>query len=90
VLRRATNGDLTLWLLANVGFKDADIGRMRQEFVPVANVEVRVLVPEGRTLKSVHLVRSGRETPFTVAAGYAVVTLPALHVAEIIHLELGS
>jgi hypothetical protein len=90
VLRRAPDADLTLWLLANVGFKDADSGRMRQEFMPVSNVEVRVLIPAGRSVKSVHLVRSRREAPFTISAGYAVVTLPAVHVAEIVHLELGS
>jgi hypothetical protein len=90
VLRRAPQGDLTLWLLANVGFKDADIGRMRQEFMVVPNVEARVLVPPGRKVRSVHLVRSRREIPFTRAGGYAVVTLPEVHVAEIVHLELGS
>ncbi len=90
VLRRAPNADLTLWLLANVGFKDADIGRMRQEFMPVSNVEVRMLIPEGRRVKAVHLVRSRREAPFTLVDGYAVVTIPAVHVAEIVHLELGS
>jgi hypothetical protein len=90
VLRRAPNADLTLWLLANVGFKDADVGRMRQEFVPVTNVEVKILVPEGRTVKAVHLVRSQREVPFTLAGGYAVATLPAVHIAEIVHLELES
>ena len=89
VLRRAPNADLTLWLLANVGFKDADIGRMRQEFIPVSNVEVKILIPEGRTVKAVHLVRADREAPFTISGGYAVVTLPALHIAEILHLKLG-
>lgn len=88
VLRRAPSGDLSLWLLANLGFKDADIGRMRQEFIPLANVEVKVLVPEGRTVKSVHLVRAEREATYTVTGGYAVVVLPTLHVAEILHLEL--
>ena len=90
VLRRGPNQDLTLWLLANVGLKDADIGRMRQEFVPVSNVEASVLVPPGRSVKAVHLVRSHREAPFTLTGGYAVVTLPALYVAEIVHVELGS
>ena len=51
VLRRAPNADLTLWLMANVGFKDAALGRMRQEYMPVSNVEVRILVPEGRGVK---------------------------------------
>ena len=90
VLRRAPNADLTLWLLANVGFKDADIGRMRQEFMPVSNVKVRVLILQGRSVKSIHLVRSRREAPFTAADGHAVVMLPAVHVAEIVHLELGT
>jgi len=90
LLRRAQNGDLTLWLLANIGYKDADIGRMRQEYVPISNVEVRVLVPAGRSVKSVQLVRSRRSVPFTFDGGYAVVTLPELHVAEIVHLELES
>jgi hypothetical protein len=90
MLRRAPNADLTLWLLANVGFKDADIGRMRQEYMPVSNVEVQVLVPKGRSVKAVHLVRARREVPFTIAGGYAVMTLPAVHVAEVVHLELGG
>lgn len=88
VLRRAPNSDLTLWLLANVGFKDADIGRMRQEYMPVANVEVGIRVPQGRTVKSVHLIRAERQATFIIADGYAVVVLPTLHVAEILHLEL--
>jgi hypothetical protein len=89
VVRRAPNGDLTLWLLANIGFKDADIGRMRQEFTPVPNVEVGILVPPGRSVKSVRLLRAGRSVPHTVVNGYARATLPSLHIAEVIHLELG-
>ena len=86
VLRRATNGDLVLWVLGNVGFKDADIGRMRQEYMPVPNVEVRVLVPEGRRVKNVYLVRSGRSIPFEVVGRYAVATIPTLHIAEVVHV----
>jgi Hypothetical glycosyl hydrolase 6/Beta-galactosidase trimerisation domain len=88
LLRRAPNADLTLWLLANVGYKDADIGRMRQEYVPVSNVEVRVLVPKGQSVKSVHLVRAQRDVSFTLESGYAVATIPVVHVAEVVHLEL--
>jgi hypothetical protein len=90
LLRRAPNEDLTLWVLANVGFKDADIGRMRQEFVPVSNVEVRVLVPQARRVKAAHLVRARREIPFTMTGDYAVMTLPEVHVAEVVYLELGA
>jgi hypothetical protein len=89
VLRRAANGDQVLWVLANVGFKDADIGRMRQEFVPVSNVEVGIRVPEGQQVKSVELLRAGRSVPFKQANGYAIATLPSLHIAELMHFKLG-
>ena len=88
VLRRATNGDVVLWLLANVGFKDADIGRMRQEFVPTSNIEFRVLVPPGRQVKSIKSLRIERSVPFKLESGYAVATIPTLDIAEIVHLEL--
>jgi hypothetical protein len=88
ILRRAPGGDLALWICANVGFKDATVGRMRQEFVPVANVEVKIRVPEGKQVKSVHLVRSDRSVPFTLSGGYAVLNIPNLHIAELIHAAL--
>ncbi|MGO8786155.1 MAG: beta-galactosidase trimerization domain-containing protein [Terriglobia bacterium] len=88
VLRQATNGDRVLWLLANVGYKDADIGRMRQEYVPLANVQVGVWVPSGRKVKGVRLVRADKSIPHTMENGYAAVEIPALHVAEIVHFEL--
>jgi hypothetical protein len=88
VLRQAANGDLVLWMLANVGFKDADIGRMRQEFVAVSNVQVKILTPKGRSVKAVHLVRAGRTVPSSLEDGYVVAEIPLLHVAEIVHVEL--
>jgi hypothetical protein len=62
---------------------------MRQEFVALSNVTVRILLPEGRTVKAVHLVRSAQTVPSTLEAGYATVVIPSLHAAEIVHLELG-
>ena len=88
VLRQAASGDLVLWLLANVGFKDASMGRMRQEFDLLSNVQVKILVPEGRSVKAAHLVRAGLSVPSTLGKGYATVEIPALHVAEVVHLEL--
>lgn len=87
VLRRAPGGDLALWICANVGFKDATVGRMRQDFLPVPNVEARVLIPEGRQLKSVELLRAKQTIPFTVVGGYAVMTMPIVHIAEVAHLR---
>jgi hypothetical protein len=85
VLRSAPSGDLVLWICANVGFKDDTVGRMRQDFLPVSNVVAKVLIPEGRQLKSVELLRAGRTAPFTMEGGYAVITLPVVHIAEVVH-----
>ena len=89
ILRRAPGGDLALWVCANVGFKDAAVGRMRQEFLPVANVEARIRVPDGKHVKSVYLVRADRSVPFTINDGYAAVKIPSVHIAELVHVALG-
>jgi len=89
VLRRAVNGDLALWVLGNVGFKDAAIGRMRQEYEPVKEVEAAIRIPEGRQAKRMRLVRTGREISIREEDGYAVGTIPTLHIAEVVHLILG-
>jgi len=85
ILRRAPDGDFVLWVCANVGFKDATVGRMRQDYLPVPNVLARVLVPEGRQLKSVELLRTNQTAGFTMEGAYAVVALPAVHIAEVVH-----
>jgi len=85
ILRQTANGDMALWVLANVGFKDAAAGRMRQEYLPVSNVEVKVLVPEGKQVKAVRLVRSDRDVPLTIDGRYAVVNIPQVHIAELVH-----
>ncbi len=87
ILRSAPGGDLVLWICANVGFKDDTVGRMRQDFLPVPNVVAKVLIPEGRQLKSVELFRAGQTAPFSMEGGYAVVTLPVVHIAEVVHLS---
>ena len=88
VLRQTSTGDRVLWVLANVGFKDASDGRMRQEFAHLSNVTVRILPPEGRTVKAVHLVRATQTAPFRMENGYVTTVIPTLHAAEIVHLEL--
>ena len=88
VLRRASNGDLVLWVLGNLGFKDAASGRMRQGYIRVPDVEVSILVPEERHVKGMRLMRDKRTVPFRQEDGYAVATIPLLHIAEVVHLEL--
>ncbi|MGH9328064.1 MAG: beta-galactosidase trimerization domain-containing protein [Terriglobia bacterium] len=91
VLRRAPNGDVMLWILANVGFKDDALGTtMRQEYVPVSNLEAEVLVPEGRKVTSVELLRSQQKAPFSMQGNYARITLPSVHVAEVVHVALST
>jgi hypothetical protein len=88
VLRRAPKGDLALWVLANVGFKDAAVGRMRQEYLELQNIEVSIRVPEGRRAKTMWLMRADKAVPFKLEDGYAITTIPKLHIAEVVHLEL--
>ncbi len=88
VLRRAAKGDLALWVLGNVGFKDADAGLMRQEYVSIPNVKVSVLIPEGRRAKTMRFIRANRSADFHLEDGYAVAVLPSLSVAEVVHLVL--
>ncbi len=87
ILREAASGDLALWICANVGFKDATVGRMRQDFLPVPNVVARVLVPQGRTLQSVELLRAGLSAEFSMDGRYAVIQLPVVHIAELVRLR---
>ena len=77
-----------LWVLANVGFKDAAAGRMRQQYVPVNNVEVAVRIPDGRRVKELRLVRAKTAISFKEDAGYAVGVIPTVHIAEIVHVAL--
>jgi hypothetical protein len=89
VLRRSPRGDQALWVLANVGFKDAASGRMRQEYVPVHDVEVAIRIPDGREAASMKLLRAGGEAAsFRVENGYALATIQQLHIAEVVHLAL--
>lgn len=86
--RQTQNGDPILWLLANVGFKDAAAGRMRQEFVGVPDVRVGIHVTEQGRVKTVRLLRENRIVPHSWSDGYVRITIPSLHIAEAVHVEL--
>ncbi len=89
VLRRSVRGDLVLWVLANVGFKDAAAGRMRQTYIPVTDVEVGIRVPQNRSVKELRLMRANRTIAFKEENGYILGAIPSLHIAEIVHVVLG-
>ena len=62
---------------------------MRQEYLPVADVEVAIRIPEGRDAQEMVLLRVGADAqPFRVEDGYAVATIPRVHIAEVVHLKL--
>lgn len=88
LLRSAPLGDPVLWVLANTGFKDAAAGRMRQQYIPVSNIEVAVGIPDGRQVKEVRLIRANKRIPFKEDGGYAVAMIPAVHIAEVVHVAL--
>jgi hypothetical protein len=88
VLRRSVNGDMALWVLADVGFKDADAGRMRQTYLPISDVQVAIRIPEGRKAKEMRLIRADRTVAVKEQDGYAMGTIPSLHIAEVVHLML--
>lgn len=88
ILRKTVEGNPALWLLANVGFKDAAVGLMRQEYIAVSDVKVSILVPEGRKVKAVQLLRADQSLTWQMEEPYVVATLPSLHIAELVHVAL--
>jgi hypothetical protein len=61
---------------------------MRQEYMTVREVEVGIRIPAGRTAVGMRLMRADREVAFREVDGYAVGTIPTLHIAEVVHLAL--
>lgn len=88
VLRKTAQGNPALWLLANVGFKDAAIGLMRQEYMEVANVKASILVPEGSRVTAVQLLHRDHFLTWQMEGPYVVVTFPTFKIAEVVHVEL--
>ena len=70
------------------GFDVPTTVRMTVSLTPVHDVEVRVLVPEGRQARSVELIRAKRSIPFKVDGKYAVASIPTVHIAELVHWKL--
>lgn len=78
---------LLLHLLANTGNKWKKL-RMREEFYPIPEVQARIRIPEGRTLRRVSLLRAGREAPHRIAGGWVELQLPSVRIHEAIDVEL--
>jgi hypothetical protein len=79
---------LLLHLLANTG----NIWKkllVQEEFLPVENVRVRLRLPQGRSAKSVALMRSGARASWSVREGWVELTVPQVQIYEVIRVDLG-
>jgi hypothetical protein len=96
LLKENPQGDLLLWLLAPIGFKDAATGRTRQEFVPVENLTVRVRIPAGRIVHHIDLLRIQQDIAFTDHeswqnnhhAHYVEFHIPTMIIGDLVHIAL--
>jgi hypothetical protein len=78
---------LVLHLLANTGNKSKKL-RIREEFLAVPDVKVRLRLPEGRRARSVGLLRSRQRPVWHERAGWVEVTVPQVLIHEAVLLEL--
>jgi len=78
---------LALCLLANIGnkWKKAPV---RETFLPLGNVRVRIRLPEGRAVKSVSLLRAGRPLQWTARQGWVELTVPRVWIYEVVKVQL--
>jgi len=78
---------LTLCLLANIGnkWKKAPV---RETFLPLGNVRVRIRLPEGRAVKSVSLLRAARPLQWTARQGWVELTVPRVWIYEVVKVQL--
>jgi hypothetical protein len=82
------SGDtILLHLIADTGNKMKKL-RIREEFLPVLDVKVRVRVPEGRSVRLVWLVRSARKMSNVARDGWIEVTLPRVLIHEAVRVDL--
>ena len=75
-------------LLRDGYIKDAAVGRVGQEYLQLSEIGVVIRVPEGRQGKTMRPMRADRDVSFSLEDGYAVATIPTVHIAEMVHLGL--
>jgi hypothetical protein len=83
----ASRDVLLLHLLADTGNKNKHL-RSREQFLPVADVKVRIRVPKGRSVKSASLLREGGRLPAAVRDGWLDVTVPRVLIHEAVRVDL--
>ncbi len=83
----ASRDTLLLHLVADTGNKTKKL-RIREEFLPIDNVKVRVRVPAGRSVRAVSLMRAGTRLSPDARAGWVEVTVPRVLVHEAVRVDL--
>ncbi len=83
----ASRDTLLLHLVADTGNKTKKL-RIREEFLPVDNIKVRVRIPGGRTVRAVSLMRAGTKFPTTGTAGWVEVTVARVLIHEAVRVDL--
>lgn len=61
---------------------------MREEFLQVVDVKLQLRVPEGRSVPSVSLLRSGDTLPADALAGWLDITVPRVWTHEAVLVDL--
>jgi hypothetical protein len=83
----ASRDTILLHLIADTGNKTKKL-RIREEFLPVLNVKVRVRVPDGRSVRSVSLMRAGTTLSSATRDGWVEVTVPRVLIHEAVRVDL--
>ena len=76
-----------LHLLADTGTKNKHL-RVREEFLPLTNVKLRIRLPRGRAVRSISLLRAGQTLPGAGTEGWLDVTVPRVWIHEAVKVEL--
>jgi hypothetical protein len=83
----ASRDTILLHLIADTGNKTKKL-RIREEFLPVLDVKVRVRVPDGRSVRSVSLMRAGTKLAAATRDGWVEVTVPRVLIHEAVRVDL--
>jgi Beta-galactosidase trimerisation domain/Hypothetical glycosyl hydrolase 6 len=83
----ASRDVLLLHLLADTGNKNKHL-RSREEFLPVANIKVRIRIPQQRSVRSASLLYSGQTLPSTIRDGWLEVAVPQVWIHEAVKVDL--
>jgi hypothetical protein len=84
---RISEDHLLLDLLANTGDK-SKMSLVREHYLAIENVKVRLRLPGRRDVKAVNLLRAGQPVKWSVSNGWVEVVTPRILISETVHVEL--